>query len=124
MMRFAQLTAEMNIFILMLIIVILRLVQRHANQILVRHCILEKVTLVIMNVFQAVMLLHINFRIVQQLMAKFIAKLIVPQMDLNIMIQTKYVKIRAVLLTLIRMRIIHIYAQTLALLNALSKREQ
>ena len=40
------------------------------------------------------------------------------------MIQTKYVKIRAVLLTLIRMRIIHIYAQTLALLNALSKREQ
>ena len=70
------------------------------------------------------MLLHLNFRIVQQLMAKFIAKLIVPQMDLNIMIQTKYVKIRAVLLTLIRMRIIHIYAQTLALLNALSKREQ
>ena len=124
-MRFAQLTAEMNIFILMLIIVILRLVQRHVNRILIaRHCILEKVTLAIMNVFQAVILLHINFRIVQQLMAKFIAKLIVPQMDLNIMIQTKYVKIRAVLLTLIRMRIIHIYAQTLALLNALSKREQ
>ena len=38
------------------------------------------------------------------------------------MIQTKYVKIRAVLYA--DKDIIHIYAQTLALLNALSKREQ
>ena len=119
----ALIHAILNIFLKM--IIMLKYAQSHANQILMtRHRILEKATLAIINAFQAVMLLHINFRIVQQLMAKFIAKLIVPQMDLNIMIQTKYVKIRAVLLTLIRMRIIHIYAQTLALLNALSKREQ
>ena len=71
----------------------------HVNQILVRHCILEKVTLAIMNVFQAVILLHINFRIVPlEKLMKLTADLIVPQMDLNIMIQIKFAKVHAVIM--------------------------
>ena len=43
----------------------LKYAQSHANQLLIaRHRILEKVTVAIMNVFNTVMLLHINFWIV------------------------------------------------------------
>ena len=92
----------------------------HVNQILVRHCILEKVTLAIMNVFQAVILLHINFRIVPlEKLMKLTADLIVPQMDLNIMIQEiKFVLIIVMVIHMqqkIRMILLHAAIPVLSL---------